>query len=138
MLSKGDLQKLAGMRLEDAIVLLRNNRPSSAYYLSGYSVELAIKACIASLYQADSIPEKAFVNATYTHNLNSLISTAGLSQELKADTRRNPDLAANWAIATKWNEQSRYQFWDIIAAATIINSISDNKNGVFQWVRNRW
>ena len=42
MMTKGDLEKLALLRLEDAIFLLQATRFSSAYYLAGYAVELAL------------------------------------------------------------------------------------------------
>ena len=63
MLTRADLKQLAQIRLDDAIFLQQANRSSSAYYLAGYSVELALKACIAKLIQSDTIPEKAFINA---------------------------------------------------------------------------
>lgn len=46
MLAKNDLEKLAQIRLEDSLFLLQAGRASSAYYLAGYAVELALKACI--------------------------------------------------------------------------------------------
>ena len=72
MLTKNDLERLAQIRLEDALFLFAANRSSSAYYLAGYAVELALKACIAKLIQPNVIPDKAFINAIYTHKLDSL------------------------------------------------------------------
>jgi hypothetical protein len=46
MLTKNDLESLVQVRLDDAIFLLQANHSSSAYYLAGYAVELALKACI--------------------------------------------------------------------------------------------
>lgn len=37
--SASDLQALAEMRLQDAIILLEHERWSAAYYLAGYAVE---------------------------------------------------------------------------------------------------
>lgn len=42
-----DLQNLALARLEEVEVLLNNHKYSGAYYLSGYVIECALKACIA-------------------------------------------------------------------------------------------
>ena len=67
MLTRHDLQQLARLRLDDALFLQQVGRSSSAYYLAGYAVELALKACIAKLFQPDVIPDRAFVNAIYTH-----------------------------------------------------------------------
>jgi hypothetical protein len=124
--------------LDDAILLLRANRSSSAYYLAGYSVELALKACIAKLVQSDTIPEKAFVNAIYTHKLDSLLATAGLRPQFDADTKADPQFAAYWAITNNWSEDSRYEVWDPISAATLLQAIADPSHGVFQWVKRYW
>lgn len=67
MLTKTDLETLAQVRLDDSLFLLQAGRSSSAYYLAGYAVELALKACISKLIQTNVIPEKAFINAIYTH-----------------------------------------------------------------------
>jgi len=138
LLSKADLQKLAQIRLEDSVHLLQTNRASSAYYLCGYAVELALKACIAKLIQPDIIPEKAFINAIYTHNFDSLVSIAGLLPQLQADIKADTEFAAYWAIATKWSEDSRYEFWDSVSAATMLQAMYDPDHGVFQWVKKHW
>ncbi len=138
MLSRNDLQKLAQLRLEDAIVLYQAGKASSAYYLAGYAIELALKACISRLFQPDVIPEKAFVQAIYTHSLESLLNVAGLLPQLKEDSKNDPNFAAYWGIVSKWSETSRYQFWDSVTAATLIQSINDPDHGVFQWVKKHW
>jgi len=138
MMTKADLEKLSNLRLDDAIFLLKENRCSSAYYLAGYSVELGIKACIAKLVQPNAIPDKAFVNAIYVHKLDSLIGTAGLKPELDACMKADTEFAAYWAIANNWTEESRYQFWDPFAAASIIQAIQEPNHGVFQWVKKHW
>lgn len=138
MLTKADLERLATVRLEDSIFLLQANKASSAYYLSGYAVELALKACISKLFQEHVIPDKGLVNAIHTHSLESLLSTSGLLPQLKEDANNDPHFAANWGIVTKWNEASRYEFWDPITAATMIGAITDADHGVFQWVKKHW
>lgn len=138
MQTKKDLEKLAQIRLDDAILLQTNNRSSSAYYLAGYAVELAIKAVIANLVQPSTIPDKAFILATYTHNLGDLLSTAGLRPQFQTETKNDPQFAAYWAIASQWTETSRYEVWDSITAATIITAITDPTHGVFRWVKSHW
>lgn len=138
MLNKNDLQKLAEIRLEDSIVLLQNNKASSAYYLAGYAVELAIKACAAKLFQNDAIPDKNLVNALYTHSLEQLMATSGLLPQLNATIKDDSAFGANWGIVTKWNEASRYKFWDPVAAASLINAIIDKDSGVLSWVKSHW
>jgi hypothetical protein len=99
---------------------------------------LALKACIAALIQANTIPEKGFINAIYTHRLESLLSTAGLLPQFQVDTKANPQFAANWAIASKWTEESRYEVWDPMSAATMINAVHEPAHGVFRWVKTHW
>lgn len=138
MLTKTDLEKLAQVRLEDSLFLLQAGRSSSAYYIAGYAVELALKACISKLIQPNIIPEKAFVNAIYTHRLDNLLSIAGLLPEFNADAKADADFAAYWAIASKWTEDSRYEFWDPMSAATLLQAIHEPNHGVFQWVKKHW
>lgn len=138
MMTKADLEKLALVRLEDAVFLLQENRCSSAYYLAGYSVELALKACIAKLVQPNTIPDKAFINAIYVHKLDSLLSVAGLKQRFDSDAKADPELAAYWAITSNWSEESRYAMWDPFSAASLIEAIHEPTHGVFQWVKKHW
>jgi HEPN domain-containing protein len=138
MLTKTDLEKLAQVRLEDSLFLFQAGRSSSAYYLVGYAVELALKACISKLIQPNVIPEKAFVNAIYTHSLGNLLSIAGLLPEFNADAKADVQFAANWAIVSKWTEESRYEFWDSAAAATLLQAVHEPNHGVFQWVKKHW
>ena len=138
MLTKADLEKLAQMRLDDALFLWQHHKASSAYYLSGYAIELALKACISKLFQPDVIPDMAFVKAIYTHQLNDLLKTAGLYQEFDADSKADPDLATNWIIACKWNEASRYELHGTLSAAALIAAIAEPQHGVFQWVKKHW
>jgi HEPN domain-containing protein len=93
MLTKVDLEALAVTRLEDAILLLDAGRSSSAYYLAGYAVELALKACVAKAFQPNAIPDKAFVNEIYTHSLEKLPSTAGLLKPFSAGLENGPTIS---------------------------------------------
>ena len=138
MLTKSDLEKLTQLRFDDAVLLLQANRCSSAYYLAGYTLELALKACIASLFQTNTIPDRAFVNAIYVHKLELLLNTSGLRGEFDRDARANPQLAAHWAIANNWTEESRYAFWDPVSAASLVTAIGDQTNGVLPWVKTHW
>ena len=138
MLTKKDLEKLAELRLEDSLFLLKAGRSSSAYYLAGYAVELALRACISKLFQSNVIPDKSFVSAIYSHSLESLLGTAGLLPQFKADTITDTQFAAYWGIVSKWTEASRYEIWDQVSAATLIQAINDPAHGVFQWVKKHW
>lgn len=54
------LQQLSEQHLGDAQVLLEQKRWPGAYYLAGYAVECALKACIAKLTTAHDFPHGDF------------------------------------------------------------------------------
>jgi len=138
MIAKKDLETLSETRLDDAVQLFQIARYSAAYYLSGYAIELGIKACIASLFQANTIPEKSFVNAVYSHRLDELLGLTGIKREFQDDMKRDPALSAAWGVASKWTETSRYSMWDQFAAASMINAVGDQQHGVLQWLKKHW
>jgi hypothetical protein len=138
VITKADLEILSEARLIDARELFKAARFSAAYYLSGYAIELAIKACIAKLFRADSIPDKGLVNAVYSHKLDELLGLAGIKEQLKADMNSDPALSAAWGVASKWNETSRYEMWDQFAADSILKAVGDPNHGVLQWLKKHW
>jgi HEPN domain-containing protein len=138
MIKKNDLESLAEIRLEDANILFQSGKHSSAYYLAGYAIELALKVCISKQMEAEAIPDRAFINSIYTHRLDSLLSLAGLRSVFESESRLNANLAANWAVVATWDEQSRYEFWDSLAASSLLSAINDPANGVFIWVKKHW
>lgn len=138
MITKKDLETLSETRLDDAVQLFQMARYSAAYYLSGYAVELGVKACIAGLFQANTIPEKSFVNAVYSHRLDELLGLTGIKRELQDDMKKDPALSAAWGVASKWTETSRYSMWDQFAAESMINAVGDQQHGVLQWLKKHW
>lgn len=138
MITKKDLETLSETRLADARFLFQGARYSAAYYLSGYAIELAIKACIASVFQANVIPDKSFVSAVYSHKLDELLGLAGIKKALQDDMTVDAELSAAWGIASKWNEASRYEMWDQFAAASMIDAVGNQQRGVLQWLKKHW
>jgi HEPN domain-containing protein len=53
-----DLQALSNVRLKEAKALLGAGLWDGAYYLAGYAVECALKACIAKQTQRYEFPDK--------------------------------------------------------------------------------
>jgi HEPN domain-containing protein len=133
-------QQLALLRLDEAKGLLRNNQPSGAYYLAGYTIECALKAIIAKQFRADEIPDKTLVNRIYTHDLSDLLRLAGLESELDVARRGDSELDRRWSNAKNWSEQARYATWTDEQAKAIIDAIDgDGKTGgLFQWLSARW
>jgi HEPN domain-containing protein len=97
-MNRTDLQEIALLRLEEAKILLASDRYSGAYYLSGYVIECALKACIARQVQQYDFPDKNMVNASYTHDLSKLMRTAGLENALDQYCKQNPDFELNWNV----------------------------------------
>jgi hypothetical protein len=74
--NRRDFQLLSAVRLKEAKALLKARFPDGAYYLAGYSVECAHKACIAKSTNRHDFPDKKRANESYTHNLTHLVLTA--------------------------------------------------------------
>ena len=137
-MKKSELEALAQAKIDDAVLLLQSGRPSNAYYLAGYSIEFAIKACIASQFRAEDIPDVKLVRDVYTHNLVTLIGLAGLKQLLERQIAANTGFAANWGIVKDWAEGSRYESWTIGDAQYLISAIIHPTDGVLPWIKNHW
>jgi HEPN domain-containing protein len=133
-------QKLAQLRLDEAKILLRDNQPSGAYYLAGYTVECALKAIIAKQFRGDEIPDRALVNRVYTHDLSELLRLAGLESELDVARRGNSELDRRWSIIKNWTEQARYSIWTNGDASSMIDGVAGDgrAEGLFQWLTARW
>lgn len=137
-LKKADLRALAQAKLDDATLLCQMGRYSNAYYLAGYAIEMALKACIAAQFTADVIPDKSFVNDIYSHNLQKLVRLAGLQSELQHQSDTDVNFGANWALVAQWTEESRYVSTDSLSAQTILVAIADPKSGVLEWIKKFW
>jgi HEPN domain-containing protein len=138
VVNRADLQRLARDRLADAKILFAARRWSAAYYLAGYAVECALKACIAKLVKAEDFPDRALAERCWTHDLERLVVVADLKKDRDTDARSDADLSANWEIAKDWNESSRYARKGRADARRLLAAITDAKHGVLPWVKKRW
>lgn len=132
-----DLQNLSTSKLNAAQVLAKEKMWANAYYLAGYSVELAFKACVAKQISADTIPDRNLINKVYTHDYNVLLGLAGLRSEYnkkKADSLFD----ANWGICSEWSPDARYQDKTAMEAHYLLTAISDKKHGVLPWIMTFW
>ena len=87
---------------------MRSGLHDGAYYLAGYAVECALKACIAKETKRYEFPEKERVVSSYSHKLQDLVKVAGLEQALAGLVRTSPEFRTNWELVRFWSEQSRY------------------------------
>jgi HEPN domain-containing protein len=133
-----ELQALAKGRIHDAKVLLAARRWSAAYYLAGYAIECALKACIAKLMKPEEFPDRRLAEKCWTHDLPQLLAVAELKIELDVAMRTNPDFANNWDTVKVWNESSRYTRNTRAAAESLYKAIVDGKHGVLSWLKQRW
>lgn len=138
-MNRADLQRLADDRVEDARVLLEAQRFSAAYYLAGYSVECALKACIAKEVREFDFPSRKTVLDSYSHDLNKLLKVTGLSADLEAESMANDAFGDNWYIVKDWSEEKRYQHaTDETSAHDLFRAVSHPRDGVLIWLKKYW
>ena len=139
-MNRAELQQLADLRIVEAhsLLTLPVPMPDGAYYLAGYAVECALKACIAKGYGPESWPEKDFVVKCHTHEIFALIRLAGLESARTAAVAANPALAANLDIVKDWSEKSRYERHSQAEAKRLYDAITDATNGVLPWIKVHW
>jgi HEPN domain-containing protein len=132
-----DFRTLAELRVEEARVLLRSRRQLGAYYLAGYAVECALKACIAKQRKRFEFPpRRSIVERMYSHNLDSLLDAADLKAQLEKEIAANPDFAANWNTVRDWTSESRYETSGL-NGKELYNAVT-GPNGVLPWIKLRW
>lgn|GEM_PF-29722 len=96
VVTRADFQQLAEVRLQEAKALLDLGLWDGAYYLAGYAVEVALKACIIKKVMAtDAFLEKKFSENCWTHDIEKLVVLAGLMPLWITATTADPILSAN-------------------------------------------
>lgn len=138
-MNRSDLQRLARLRIKEARVLLKNGHCEGAYYMAGYAIECALKACIAKKTKRHDFPEKKLVVESHTHNLANLVKLAGLQLDLDKEAASVKVFAANWAVVKDWSEDTRYRIGvGQTLARDLYSAIVSRRNGVFPWLKKRW
>lgn len=133
-----DFQRLAYERVRDADSLLFAGQWPGAYYLAGYAVECALKACVARLTNQHDFPDKVFAARCYTHNIETLVEAANLIALRNAEGKVNVPFGKNWTLVKDWNEASRYLIWSEAQARKLYAAVNDPATGVFPWIAARW
>lgn len=129
-MNRGEFQELAIIRLQDAKVLLDNECYDGAYYLCGYVVECALKACVAKKTKEYDFPDKKLIDKIYTHNLTNLLGVVGLKPE--------GEIGVNWAVVKDWSEQDRYKRHSEIESKDLYEAVSNPNEGVLEWLKQHW
>ena len=57
------------------------------YYLAGYAVECALKACIAKETKRHEFPDRRKVDASHTHDLRELVRLAKLEKSRRGSVK---------------------------------------------------
>jgi hypothetical protein len=136
-MNRKEFQKLAAARLREAKLLLSANAPDGAYYLAGYTVECALKACIAKATERHDFPDLTRARDSYTHNAKKLIVVAGLESALDEAVRQS-EFGWRWKIVIQWNEESRYSSHSAQEASDLIEAIENRKHGILQWLKKHY
>ncbi|MEW6131453.1 MAG: HEPN domain-containing protein [Acidobacteriota bacterium] len=137
-MNRDDLKELTKIRLKEAKLLLDHGKYSGAYYLCGYIVECALKACIAKLTRRYDFPDKKRANESYTHNLSDLVKVAGLVASLNTEKTSDPTFEINWKVVITWDESSRYTTHGQAEAQGLYQAIADRRHGVLKWIKQHW
>lgn len=147
MKSPKHIFEISNTRLAESVVLEKNGYYDGAFYLAGYSVELALKAKICILLDIPNLYDESFLNGdkrdlfkSYkSHNLDHLILLSGLRSKFDFAKSNNADLQKNWNfVAETWNEKCRYYCCGTTKkedCQRLIAAISDTKNGILTWIQ---
>lgn len=101
MIATSDLRAIAKARLRDAQVLLRAKRFDGAFYLCGYSVELALKSRICRTLKWSGFPqtgqEFSGLQSVKSHDLEVLLRFSGIEDRIKRKC------LSEWSVVLDWN-----------------------------------
>ena len=88
-MSENIFQKNALIRATEAKVLFENDLYNGAYYLAGYSIELALKAYICDTKLSSGNFTKKISDEMFTHNLTFLLNTSGLRERVDSSPKKH-------------------------------------------------
>jgi hypothetical protein len=117
---------------------LDGERYEGAYYLMGYAIECALKACIAKQTNQYDFPDKNS-GKLYIHDLSILLKFSQLEEKHRENSEANEAFDSNWAIVKDWKEDARYS-WDITKdqAEAFYSAVTDGKDGIMPWLQKWW
>lgn len=120
MQTQPGIEALAYAKLQDAELLLENNRFDSAYYLAGYAIELLLKARVCKTLgipdffdfnnpDRKKLKNEGIIMKPYkVHDYMQLLILSGIYPHFKNELEANEIFVFHWSIVVKWNENARY------------------------------
>jgi HEPN domain-containing protein len=136
--NRKDLQTLSGIRLKEAKALFDLGLYSGSYYLAGYAVECALKACIAKKTGRYDFPDPALVKNLFVHGPKELLAKANLSQLRAEDAKADLAFRTNWDIVERWSPESRYTIHSREEADLLVTAVASARHGVISWIKQHW
>ena len=144
-MTETELKKLTQLRLKEAKALCNKKLYDGSCYLAGYCIELALKASICKLMKTPNFfesirPETA--RAFKIHNLDELITLAGLRTPFNVYVDANIQFGNNWSFiktTINWSEQLRYQIGkNQLETEMMLLALTDPQNGILPWIKKHW
>ncbi len=138
-MNRADFHDLARARLAESRLLRKAKCYSGSFYLAGFAVECALKACIAKQTRRFDFPDKKTVSQSWQHDLTSLIEAAGLDAKLKHELKSSRPFERNWVVVKDWANDSRYN--NVVGykkARDMYQAVTARRTGVMQWLRRHW
>jgi hypothetical protein len=124
-----EIMRLSKERLSEAKILFDNGKFDGAYYLSGYSIELALKAKIC---------ERFCIPNLFTSDEKKLQAIVGINEVRKAvRTANNKSLSlGNSIFFQNWSEDIRYKPCGSIGKPECgeLLELLAKENGILEWI----
>jgi HEPN domain-containing protein len=126
--------------MAEAGALLAAGLWDGAYYLAGYAVECALKACImAHVERTGAIFEdRKFSEKCWTHDFEALLDLAKLTPARDAQAAADPQFKLNWETAEGWKETTRYTRNGEADARALLAAIGEATHGVLTWIKRHY
>jgi HEPN domain-containing protein len=139
-MNRSDFQQLAELHLQHARALLDAGLYSGAYYMCGYVVECALKACICRrTNQFDFSTHPKTASKAWSHEFAKLLEVSELEAEFDAACKADGELDVNWkSVKTNWSPDSRYEARSQEDADDLFDAIADPDHGVLSCIKRHW
>jgi len=135
--NRRDFPELSELNLQHAKALLDARLYSGAYYMCGYVVECALKACICKrINQYEFYPKEA--QKAWSQKFKDLISLAEVAEKIKDDRRVDETLNIHWKVAEGWSVESRYERPLRREAEDLFAAVSHPVHGVLAYIKRYW